>query len=104
MIKYIGFDKDGTLIDDLVTYTKLWGEITSRDFGINSKKSAQTFSNMVGQSTARQLKKVLEENNIFLSEPEIFDKSNNIAKELGEKTNGNLFPDTLKTLRKLKEN
>lgn len=102
MIKYIGFDKDGTIIDDIPDYISIWGEIVSRDFGINSSSASDVFSQMIGEPTALQLKKTLEEKDIHLSSEELFQKSSKIAEEIGAKAKGDLFPDALDTLIGLK--
>ena len=103
MIKYVGFDKDGTLIDDFDGYTKEWGKIIQADLGINAKDAENVFVKMAGEPTDRQLAEVLKGHNNNLSQAEIFHKAEEIAEALGRLIQGNLFPEVLSVLKRLKE-
>lgn len=104
MIKFVGFDKDGTLIDDVPGYMHEWGRILSNDFGVDVLDAEKIFMDYIEGPTALQLRKILEKNNIHLSEKELFRKSSEIAYALGKNFKGGLFPDVLNSLRVLKDN
>lgn len=104
MIKYIGFDKDGTLIDSARAITKEWGKIINHDYGINSKEAERIFSvTAAGQPTDLQLKLTLQGHGFNYSKKELFQKSNEIAIRLGKNVKANPFPEVIGILRKLKE-
>ena len=102
-IKYVGFDKDGTLIDSVDAYTREWGKIIHAQFGIDRKIAERIFRvDAAGKPTAVQLALVLESNHIKLSEEEIFQKANEIASLLGNTVKAPLFSEVLDVLKKLK--
>lgn len=103
MIKYIGFDKDGTLLDTLGIYTKSWGEIIHSDFGIAIQEAEDEFKKTAGEATFVQLSKLLRVHNINLSKEEIFNKASEMQLKLGEAgRKALLFPDVLEAIRILK--
>jgi len=103
MIKYIGFDKDGTLIDSHSDTTKEWGKIIHSDFGIDAKEAEEVFGiTAAGQSTAVQLALTLKKHNISFPEEKLFEKANEIAICLGRNVKANPFPEVLNILSKLK--
>jgi phosphoglycolate phosphatase-like HAD superfamily hydrolase len=103
MIKYVGFDKDGTLINGFDDYTKVWGKIIQSDFGINAKDAEDVFVKMAGEPTDIQLAAVLQGHNKNLSQSETFQKAEEIAEVLGKRVQGAPFPEVLEVLGKLKE-
>jgi len=103
MIRYVGFDKDGTLIDDFRGYTKEWGKIIQLDFCIDAKDAEEVFVRMAGEPTDSQLTEALRGSNNKFSKKEIFQKAEAIAEILGKRVQGNLFPDVLPALETLKE-
>jgi phosphoglycolate phosphatase-like HAD superfamily hydrolase len=102
-IKFIGFDKDGTLMDSMASYASEWARIVHADYGIEAKEAEELFVKTEGQSTAVQLETLLRQKNITLPQEEIFRKSNEIATFLGERDNSKPFPEVLDILKKLKE-
>jgi phosphoglycolate phosphatase len=104
MIKYVGFDKDGTLIDSNNANIKAWSEIIKEEFRIDPKEAAEVFSVILpGQATKLQLALVLKRNNINYPEDKIFEKANEIAIRMGQMVKGTLLPESVEVLRKLKE-
>src|SRR3972149_10538976 len=102
-IKYIGFDKDGTLIDSVDAYTREWGKIIHAQFGIDPKIAERVFRvDAAGKPTAVQLALAIENSHIKLSEEETFQKANEIALLLGNTVKAPLFPEVLDVLKKLK--
>ena len=74
MIKYIGFDKDGTLIDDFDGYALEWGRLINEEFGIDSKEATGVFIKMAGIPTAIQLATIFQKHNKIFSQTYIFQK------------------------------
>lgn len=104
MIKYIGFDKDGTLFDTVKEYTREWGKIIHREFSVDPKTAEKIFRvDAAGKPTEVQLSLVLEDNNIKLSKEKIFQKANKIASLLGKNIKGSLFQEVKSVLKRLKE-
>lgn len=103
MIKYIGFDKDGTLFNTMDSYAKIWGEIFYKQYGIDAKNAGKFLIKTAGQPNVVQVDTLLRRNNIILSEKDVFKKSNEITTILGEKTEAKLFPEVAKVLRELKK-
>ena len=93
MIKFIGFDKDGTLFDSIPTYAKIWGEIFHKEYGINKNQAADYLLTTSGKQTKDQVKDLLLQNGISISEDEASKKARKIALELGERANAKLFPE-----------
>lgn len=103
MIKYVGFDKDGTLIDDFMPYADEWGKIIEAQFNIPSKDATKVFIDLAGVATVTQLSTLLNKHNIKLPYDETFKKAEEIAHHLGENVKANPFPDVIPALKKLKE-
>ncbi len=103
-IKYVGFDKDGTLIDDFDGYSLEWGRLINEQFGIDSKEATEVFIKMAGIPTAIQLAAVFQKHNRIFSQTYIFQKAEEIAYSLGKNVKGNLFPEVRRVLRELKKN
>jgi phosphoglycolate phosphatase-like HAD superfamily hydrolase len=103
MIKYVGFDKDGTLIDDFRDYTREWGKIIQSDFDINAKDAEDIFIKKAGEPTDIQLAAVLRGHDKNLSQEETFKKAEEIAEVLGKRVQGALFSEVLYVLERLKE-
>ena len=104
MIKYIGFDKDGTLIDDFDGYALEWGRLINEEFGIDSKEATGVFIKMAGIPTAIQLATIFQKHNKIFSQTYIFQKAEEIAYSLGKNVKSNLFPEVRRVLQKLKKN
>lgn len=102
-IKYVGFDKDGTLFDSMGQYAKIWGEIFHDEYGINEEEARDFLIKTAGQPTAVQVDTLLRNNNIILTQQKVFEKANEIATILGERANAKPFPEVLDILKKLKE-
>jgi len=104
MIKYVGFDKDGTLIDSSRAITKEWGKIINQDYGVDPKKAEEVFSiTAAGQPTDLQLELTLQGYGFSFSKDELFIRASEIAVRLGKKVKANPFPEVLGVLRELKE-
>jgi phosphoglycolate phosphatase-like HAD superfamily hydrolase len=103
MIKYVGFDKDGTLIDDVDGYKQEWGKLVELKFNINQKEAEDVFMDFIEGPTSLQLSTLLEKHDIRLSESEIFRIAEELAYHLGEDFKGKAFPEILDTFRQLKE-
>lgn len=103
MIRYVGFDKDGTLINDFDDYAKEWGRLINAEFGIDNKEAIEVFIKMAGEPTDVQLTAILREHNRIFSQTEIFQKAEEIAYRLGENVKGNLFPEVRQVLEHLKK-
>lgn len=103
MIKYVGFDKDGTLMDDLASYAKIWGKIFQDNYGIDETEAGNFLIQTAGVPTTVQVDTLLRKNNITLSQEEVFQKANEIATLLGEKADSKPFPEVPAVLKKLKE-
>lgn len=105
MIKYVGFDKDGTLIDSNRGITEAWGKIINDDFGIDAKEAEKVFGvTAVGQRTSLQLSLTLKEHNIDFPADKLFDKANEIAIRMGQAVKADPFPEVISILSKLREN
>jgi phosphoglycolate phosphatase-like HAD superfamily hydrolase len=102
-IKYIGFDKDGTLMDSMDSYAKVWGEIFKNEYGIDAKEAGNFLINTAGQSNIVQVDTLLKNYGIFLSKEEVLKKSIEITSAMGEKAETKLFPDVKNSLEKLKK-
>lgn len=102
-IKYIGFDKDGTLMDSMDSYAKVWGEIFKKEYGIDAKEAGNFLINTAGQSNIVQVDTLLKNYGIFFSKEDVIKKSIKITTTLGEKAETKLFPDVKKALEKLKK-
>lgn len=102
-IKYVGFDKDGTLMDSMAAYGRIWGEIFHNEYGIDQKEAEDFLLETAGQPTAIQVDTLLKNHNILLSQEDVFRKANEIGKTLGERANSKPFPEVAEILRKLKE-
>lgn len=103
-IKYVGFDKDGTLIDDFDDYAKEWGRLINEEYGINAKEATEVFIKMAGEPTVTQLATVFQKNNKIFSQTYIFKKAEEIAYRIGKNVSGNLFPEVIQVLQQLKKN
>ena len=103
MIKYIGFDKDGTLINSMASYAKIWGKIFHDNYGIDETQAENFLLQTAGWPTAVQVDTLLRKHNIILPENEVFQKANQIATTLGEKANLKPFPEVKEVLKKMKE-
>jgi phosphoglycolate phosphatase-like HAD superfamily hydrolase len=104
MIKYVGFDKDGTLIDSNEAITKAWGKIINDDFGIDPKDAEKVFGQTaLGQQTQIQLALTLKEHNVDFPKDKLFEKANEIAIRMGQNAKADPFPEVLGILGKLKE-
>lgn len=102
-IKYVGFDKDGTLFDNMSAYARIWGEIFHKEYGIDPKEAGDFLIRTSGQATKIQVDTLLKEHGIFLSEDEVFRKANKIATALGERSHSEPFLEVPGILKKLKE-
>jgi phosphoglycolate phosphatase-like HAD superfamily hydrolase len=103
MIKYVGFDKDGTLIDSTQANTKEWGKIIHEDFGIDAKDAEDVFGVIAaGEPTVSQLELVLRRHNISYPQDEMLKKANEIAVRIGKGVKSDLFPDVFNILKQLK--
>ena len=102
-IRYIGFDKDGTLMDSMASYAKIWGKIFHDEYGIDQVEAGNFLIQTAGQPTVIQVDTLLRNNNIVLSQNELFSKANEIATVLGEKADSKPFPEVPEVLKKLKE-
>lgn len=103
MIKYIGFDKDGTLFDSIPSYARIWGEIFYKEYKIDAKEAGDFLLQTSGQATRDQVKNLLKNHNIEISQEEAFVKSNKIATILGETADSKPFLEVPDVLKKLKE-
>lgn len=103
-IKYIGFDKDGVLINSFSAYTKEWGKIIKTKYNVNAQKAEIVFKNTAGQPTDIQLAIVLEQHNINLSKKQIFKQANEIAALLGKRIKAQPFPEIHNVLQYLSNN
>lgn len=103
MIKYVGFDKDGTLIDDVNGYKKEWGKLVNLKFGIDKEDAENVFMELIEGPTSLQLSTLLQKHHLDLSQSEVFKQAEELAYHLGENFKGNAFPEVLTTLKKLKE-
>lgn len=102
-IKYVGFDKDGTLFDSMSAYARIWGEIFHEQYAIDPKKAGDFLIRTSGQATTIQVDTLLRDNNIVLPEDEVFQKANEIATALGERSHSKPFIEVPGILKKLKE-
>jgi phosphoglycolate phosphatase-like HAD superfamily hydrolase len=103
MIKYVGFDKDGTLINDQEGYTREWGKLVKENFNIDQKEAEDLFRNMAGDPAVLELDAILKKHNISLPYAELFSKAEDFSYHIGENFKGNVFPDVLAVFKKLKE-
>lgn len=103
MIKYVGFDKDGTIINDVEDYKKEWGKLIHLDFGIDQKEAEDLFMDTIEGPTVHQLSTILKKNNINLSEAKIFRKAEELAYRLGKNSKGDAFPEVLNVFKELKK-
>jgi len=104
MIRYIGLDKDGTLIDSVNLITKEWGKILHEDYGVDSKKAEEIFGVIAaGQPTIVQLELCLKNTSFSFSKEELGKRSSEIAVRLGENVKAEPFPEVSQVLQKLKE-
>jgi len=103
MIKYVGFDKDGTLLDSIGSYDKIWGKIFHDEYGIGEAEAGNFLIQTAGQPTTVQVDTLLRKHNIVLFEDEVFQKANEIATLLGERANSKPFPEVFDVLKKLKK-
>ncbi len=103
MIKYIGFDKDGTLIDSMGSYAKIWGKIFHDEYGIDENEASDFLIKTAGQPTSVQVDTLLKNNNIQLSKEKVFQKANEIAEVLGDRADSKPFPEVLEVLKKLRK-
>ena len=62
--KYGIFDLDGTIIDGMSTYTKVFAGILNRRFGIDTKNSSEYYLNSAGTLIEIQFQYVLKNNNV----------------------------------------
>lgn len=102
-IKYVGFDKDGTLMDSMGSYAKTWGRIFHDEYGIDEKEAADFLLTTSGQQTVVQVDTLLRNNNIVLSQEDVFQKANEIATTLGQNSDSKPFPEVPSILEKLKK-
>ncbi len=104
MIKYVGFDKDGTLIDSSRAIAKEWGKIINHDYGVDPNEAEQIFSvTAAGQPTDLQLELTLEGHGFSFSKEELFEKASKIAIRLGKNVKAEPFPEAIVVLKELKE-
>ena len=103
MIKYVGFDKDGTLIDDQEGYMQEWGKLVYKNFNIDQKEAEDLFRQMAGDPAVLQLDAILKKHNIRLSYSELFSKAEDFSYHIGENFKGNVFPEALSIFKQLKE-
>lgn len=102
-IRYVGFDKDGTLMDSMGSYSKTWGRIFNDEYGIDEKEAADFLLTTSGQPTAVQVDTLLRNNNIMLSQEDVFQKANEIATILGQNSDSKPFAEVPSVLEKLKK-
>ena len=103
MIKYVGFDKDGTLIDDQEGYAKEWGKLVHDNFNIDQKEAEGLFREMAGDPAVLQLEAILKKHNMSLAYSELFSKAEDFSYHIGENFKGNVFPEVLVVFKQLKE-
>lgn len=103
MIRYIGFDKDGTIMDSMDSYAKIWGQIFHNEYGIDETEAGNFLMQTAGQPTMIQVDTLLRNHNIVLSQNEVFSKANEIATLLGEEADSSPFPEVKDVLKKLKD-
>ena len=73
--KYGIFDLDGTIIDAMSTYTRVFSEILNRRFGIDTKNSSEYYLNSAGTLIEIQFQQALKNNNIsFINITELVDE------------------------------
>ncbi len=101
MIKFIGFDKDGTLLDTTAVYIKAWGEIFHRDYGIDEEEASDYLKQTLGRQTADQVEELLLSHGTILPKKEVFDQAMKIVSEMG-KIRVKAFPDVPPALEELK--
>lgn len=101
-IKYIGFDKDGTLFDSMPEYARVWGEIFNKEYGIDENSASKYLLDTAGQPNFLQVDGLLRKYNVVLSKEEVFKKSSEITKDLGERVIPKAFPEVKNVLVKLK--
>jgi phosphoglycolate phosphatase-like HAD superfamily hydrolase len=104
MIKYVGFDKDGTLIDSMLSYAKTWGDIFHKEFDLNRDEAKNYLLETSGQANFNQTDDLLKKHGIYFSKEEVFALSNQISEDLALEDNSLAFKDVPGALRKLKEN
>lgn len=102
MVKFIGFDKDGTLLDTMSAYAKEWGRIIQDEFGVDATKATKIFIELAGEPTDVQLAASIGKHTKDFSQTVIFQKAEEIAYRLGENVKGNLFPEVIQVLEQLK--
>ena len=101
MIKYVGFDKDGTLLDSMSSYATAWGNFFNIEFGLDSKKSGDFLIQTAGQQTVEQVNSLLKKNDIILSDSEVFLTANKLLGYLGN-IKVEAYPDVFPVLKELK--
>ncbi len=73
--KYGIFDLDGTIIDAMSTYTKVFAGILNRRFGIDVKDSSEYYLNSAGTLIETQFQQALKNNDIsFINIAELVDE------------------------------
>lgn len=103
MIKYVGFDKDGTLLDSQEAITRAYGKIIYNDFGIDAASAENIFGKVaLGKPILIQLALTLDYGHVRLSSEELAQKANDILVRLGRAVKASPYPETIETLTKLK--
>lgn len=102
-IRYIGFDMDGTLMDSIAEYTRLFGELMHSTYGIDVDEAGEHFTITAGQPTPEQISTLLKKHGITISPDEAFKEGNRVASFIGDHSKAQPFLEVSEVLRDLKE-
>jgi len=102
-IKYVGFDMDGTIIDSMPEYIRLFGVLMNEKYKIDNKIAENHFRATAGKPTSEQISSLLAGQNIMISKIDAFREGNRVALFLGEHSNPHPFSEIPEVLLTLKE-